>query len=218
MQTAKAVLIAIFATLITAPSFAQNNGTNDENSALVALLSYNSTWFVGADQKKSPRICFAVFKDGSYRMLRTTADGKVQRVQGIIEPEELRQIEVLLETPGFRALAGQRGGGIVRSGSETFMAEVPRDVGIQRVHWMNPDREHPFPQAAAEVVDWLQSFEPKHAEKLVDTEFPDVCPQLGPSVGQLLRPIWGWHHRSLRAREVLPEHRVLNCPKSHLYS
>jgi len=186
MRTVKAVLIAIIATLVTFPSLAQNSGTNDENASLVARLSYNSTWFVSADQKTSPRICFAVFKDGRYRMLRRTADGKGQRLQGTILPEELRQIEGMLDAPGFRALAGQRGPFIVLAGSETFIAEVPREVGVQRVLWMNPDREEPFPKPAAEVIDWLQSFEPKHAETLVDTEFPDVCPQLGPGV----RPIF----------------------------
>ena len=183
MRTAKAVLIAIIATLVTSPSFAQNNGANDENATLVARLSYNSTWFVSADQKTSPRICFAVFKDGRYRMLRRATDGKIKRVQGVIVPEELGQIEAMLKSPGFRALAGQRGGGvIIRSGSESFMAEVPREKGVQRLLWMNPDRENPFPEAAAEVVDWLQRFEPKHAETLVGTEFPDICPQLGPGV------------------------------------
>jgi hypothetical protein len=186
MRTTKAVLIAIIATLVTSPSFAQNSGTNDENATLVARLSYNSTWFVSADQKTSPRICFAVFKDGHYRMLRRTADGKSRRLQGTIVPEELRQIEVMLDAPGFRALAGQRGGGLVRSGSERFVAEVPRKGGVQRLLWINPDREEQFPDAAAEVIDWLQHFEPRHAESLVDTEFPDVCPQLGPGV----RPIF----------------------------
>jgi hypothetical protein len=185
MRTAKAVLIAIFATLVTSPSLAQNNGTNDENSSLVARLSYNSTWFVSPDQKRSPRICFAVFKDGRYRMLRKTTDGKIQRMQGVIVPEDLGQIDAMLKSPSFRALAGQRGG-VVRSGSETFMAEVPREDGVQRLLWMNPDREDPFPQAAAQVVDWLQRFEPKHGERLVDTEFPEVCPQSGPGV----RPIF----------------------------
>jgi hypothetical protein len=185
MRKLKAVLIAIIATLVASHSVAQNNGTHkglkDEKASLLARLSYNSTWFMSPDQHKSRRICFAVFRDGRYRMLRTTADGKSERLKGAIEPEELKQIEVLLETPSFRALAGQRGG-IVRSGSETFIAEVPRDVGIQRVLWMNPDREEPFPRPAAQVVNWLQSFEPKHAEALVETEFPDICPQLGPGV------------------------------------
>jgi hypothetical protein len=185
MRAAKVVLIVVIGTLVASPSFAQNNGTNDEN-ALVARLSYSSTWFVSADQKTSPRICFAVFKDGRYRMLRRSPDGRTQRVQGVIVPEELGQIEAMLKSPGFRALAGQRGGGIVRSGSERFIAEVPREDSVQRLLWMNPDRKEPFPEAAAEVIDWLQHFEPRHAESLVDTEFPDVCPQLGPGV----RPIF----------------------------
>jgi hypothetical protein len=186
MGTAKAVLIAIIATVVTSPLFAQNDGRPAENATLVARLSYYSTWFVSADQKTSPWICFAVFNDGRYRMLRRTADGKIQRVQGVIVPEELGQIEAMLKSPSFRALAGQRGPAVVRSGSETFMVEVPREKGVQRLLWMNPDHEDPFPPAAAQVVDWLQRFEPKHGERLVDTEFLDVCPQLGPGV----RPIF----------------------------
>ena len=54
MTTSKAVLIVIVATLVTSPTFAQNNRTNDANSSLLARLSYNSTWFVDADQKTSP--------------------------------------------------------------------------------------------------------------------------------------------------------------------
>jgi len=184
MRAAKVVLIVVIGTLVASPSFAQNNGTNDEN-ALVARLSYSSTWFVSADQKTSPRICFAVFKDGRYRMLRRSPDGRTQRVQGVIVPEELGQIEAMLKSPGFRALAGQRGG-VVREGSETFIAEVPREVGVQRVLWMNPDREEPFPKPAAEVIDWLQSFEPTHAETLLETEFSNICPQLGPGVRPVL--------------------------------
>jgi hypothetical protein len=185
MTTSRAVLIVIIATVVTSPTFAQNNRTNNANSTLLARLSYNSTWFVAADQKTSPRICLAVFKDGRYRMLRKTTDGKIQRVQGVIVPEDLGQIDAMLKSPSFRALAGQRGG-VVRSGSETFMAEVPREDGVQRVLWMNPDREDPFPEPAAEVVDWLQRFEPEHSEALVETEFSNICPQLGPGV----RPIF----------------------------
>ena len=97
-------------------------------------------------------------------------------------PQERGQIEALLNSPSFRALTSQGGAVVVRSGSESFMAEVSREDGVQRLLWMNPDREDPFPQAAAQVVDWLQRFEPKHGERFVDAEFPEVCPQLGPGV------------------------------------
>ncbi len=186
MTTSKAVLIVIIATLVTSPTFAQNNGAPAENATLVARLSYNSTWFVSADQKTSPWICFAVFNDGRYRMLRRTPDGKTQRVQGVIVLEELGQVEAMLTSPSFGSLTSQVGGVVVRSGSESFIAEVPREKGVQRLLLMNPDREDPFPEAAAEVVDWLQRFEPKHTEKLLETEFSNICPQLGPGV----RPIF----------------------------
>ncbi|MGH9512003.1 MAG: hypothetical protein ACRD2U_07680 [Terriglobales bacterium] len=169
--------------LVSLSAFADSNH-GQSGEPLLARLSYHRTWTVSRDDEGPPQICVALFQDGHYEMLRTTAGGKIERLQGTIGTEEIEHVKGLLESPDFRGLKGT-GQGLIRSGSESFAAEVPRENGVQYVERMNPDRERPFPEAVTKVVQWLQTFEPKQAEALINTEFPDICPRTGPPV----RPI-----------------------------
>ena len=92
--------------------------------------------------------------------------------------EQRKELASRLDAPGFRALSGTRGG-LLRQGSESFIAEVPRQSGLQRLLWMIPDAQSRFSKPVADIVDWLRDFQPKGATTLLPTDFPDVCPQVG---------------------------------------
>jgi hypothetical protein len=140
-------------------------------------LSYSSSW-IQAGQKYSPKICLSVWPDGHYRILRMNDKGQSQLLKGILPTEQLKQLQSLLDVPDFRDLSGTRGG-LLREGSESFIAEVPRQGSVQRLVWMIPDGESKFPKPVADIIGWVQDFQPKGAEALLRTDFPDVCPQVG---------------------------------------
>lgn len=140
-------------------------------------LSYSNSW-VRAGEKYSPKICLSVWPDGHYRILRTNDKGQPQLLQGVLPVEQLKQLRSLLDAPDFRVFSGTRGG-LLRQGSENFIAEVPRQSGVQRLVWMIPDGESKFSKPVADIIGWVQGFQPKGAEVLLRTDFPDVCPQVG---------------------------------------
>jgi hypothetical protein len=150
-------------------------------------------------------VCFAVYKDGGYRIVRSLNDGPTQRLHGNVPREEFRQLSNLLEAPEFRNLSGS-GGGLVRQEAATFAAEIAlagrwHDDGYGtkwlepeswRLQWLNADGETPFPSPVAKVIGWLKQFEPKNAKRFENTEFPDACPSSGirlvqPSLSENLR-------------------------------
>jgi hypothetical protein len=178
MQIRTLTLIALLSVLATGGLSAREDKPQNADTWLLARLSYRSTWTSPPGQKVAPRICLSVSKDGQYRILRLSDIGQTQVLQGTLTPGQLKQLQELLDAPDFRALAGSHGG-VVRRGSESFMAEVPREEGVQRVLWMIPDRKSGFPQPAARMVEWLRDFQPNGAETLINTEFPDVCPRVG---------------------------------------
>jgi hypothetical protein len=68
-------------------------------------------------------------------------------LQGTMPAKELKKLETLLQDPEFRALP-RSSGGILRKGAETFVAEVPRRNGVQRVVISDTEGENPFPHSA----------------------------------------------------------------------
>jgi hypothetical protein len=97
--------------------------------------------------------------------------------------EQFDRLRTLLSSPDFRVLSGDHGG-LLRQHAERFGAEVvDRDasgtVRTQRLEWLNPDGENPFPASVLKVVRWLKDFKPTNAQKFVYSEFPDVCPSGG---------------------------------------
>ena len=198
----KTLLIAAIL-LVASVSIAQE-ATPSADAALMARLSYDNSGF--AQPGSVMHVCFAVSKDGDYRIVRSLDDGQTQRLHGNMPKEEFRQLTNLLEAADFRDLSGN-GGGLVRQEAETFAAEIAvsgrwHDDGhgtkwlepeSWRLQWLNADGETPFPSSVAKVVDWLKRFEPKNAKRFENTEFPDVCPSLGlrlvqPSIYENLRP------------------------------
>jgi len=198
----KTLLIA--AILLVASVSIPQEATPSADAALMARLSYDNSGF--AQPGSMMHVCFAVSKDGDYRIVRSLDDGQTQRLHGNMPKEDFRQLTNLLEAADFRDLSGN-GGGLVRQEAETFAAEIAvrgrwHDDGhgtkwlepeSWRLRWLNADGEEPFPSPVANVVDWLKRFEPKNAKRFENTEFPDVCPSLGlrlvqPSISENLRP------------------------------
>src|SRR5579859_2338107 len=144
----------------------------------LARLSYNTF---------TTQICFAVAPDGSYRMVRSTAetyDGP-QRLQGNLSKKEFRQLEARLAAPGFRSL-GSNHAGLIRQNAEDFAAEISMPgnnseaaARTQRLQWLNADDESPFPATIEKLVSWMKSFQPKDARGFTYAEFPNVCPSIG---------------------------------------
>jgi hypothetical protein len=198
----KTLLIA--AILLAASVSIAQEATPSADAVLMARLSYDNSGF--AQPGSVMHVCFAVSKDGGYRMVRSLDDGHTQRLHGNMPKEEFRQLSNLLEAGDFRNLSGN-GGGLVRQEAETFAAEIAvggrwHDDGhgtkwlepeSWRRRWLNADGETPFPSPVAKMVDWLKRFEPKNAKRFENTEFADVCPSGGlslvqPSISENLRP------------------------------
>jgi hypothetical protein len=160
----------------------------DHDRALLARLSFTSTWVADYGDEGFPQICLSVDHTGHYRMRRLTTKGNAGVfVQGTLHPEllqgtlplnQLRKLEKLLQDPDFRSLTVPYFGGLLRKGAETFVAEVPREDGVQRVVMSDADRENPFPRSADRIVSWLQHFKAESAEPL-DVSAQDICPRGG---------------------------------------
>jgi hypothetical protein len=197
----KTLLIAAIV-LVASVAIAQE-ATPSADAALMGRLSYDNSGFVQPGSVM--HVCFAVYKDGGYRIVRSFNDGHTQRLHGNMPKEEFRQLSNLLAAAEFRNLSGN-GGGLVRQEAETFAAEIAlegrwHDDGhgtkwlepeSWRLQWLNPDGETPFPTPIAKVLGWLKRFEPKNAKRFENTEFLDVCPSGG------LRLVQPWISENLR--------------------
>jgi hypothetical protein len=160
-------------------------------TSLLVRMSFASSW-APSGFGSLPQICFSIDRSGRYEMRRVTIktsteplqgspNGKVvvrtphtELLQGTLQPSELGKLEKLLEDPEFLKLTVPPAS-IVRKGAETFVAEVPRGNGVQRVVMSDADRENPFPHSAKTIVNWLQQFKAEGSEPL-DVSAEDVCP------------------------------------------
>jgi hypothetical protein len=211
----KTILMAA-SLLVASVSLAQEGTPSAEDAdAVLARLSYDNSGLL-PQPGSVMHVCFAVSKNGDYRIERFlepvklqpgSSDDGVQRLRGNLPKEEFHQLSNLLEAADFRSLSGNRRPGVIRREAETFAAEIAvngqwHDDGhgtkwlepeSWRGQWLNADGEAPFPSPVAKVVEWLKKFEPKSAKRFERTEFPDVCPSAGtrlvqPSLSENLRP------------------------------
>lgn len=180
------------ASVLLASTFAwgQQPEINGPTSLLVRM-SFASSW-LPSGFGSLPQVCLSVDRSGHYEMRRVTIkptteplqDSPNRKVvggtphtellQGTLPAKELRKLDKLLGDSDFRNLAGPFGG-LLRKGAETFVAEVPREDGVQRVVMSDADRENPFPPSADRIVRWLQNFKAEGAEPL-DVSAKDICP------------------------------------------
>jgi hypothetical protein len=134
----KTLLIA--AILLVASVSIPQEATPSADAALRARLSYDNSGFTQPGSVM--HLCFAVSKDGDYRIVRSLDDGQTQRLHGNMPKEDFRQLTNLLEAADFRDLSGN-GGGLVRQEAETFAAEIAvsgrwHDDG-QGTKWLEPE-------------------------------------------------------------------------------
>jgi len=169
-----------------------------QDSDLMARLSYDRSTVVAREGEGVRQICIAVSRDGEYRIVRSLESGQTQRLQGKMAKEPLEQLKAMLDSAGFQALSGNHGG-LIRGEAETFGAEIPLAgsepaPGIEiapnphmqneiprahRLQWLHADGESPFPAPVSKVVQWLKHFQPTHAETVEDVQYRDVCPSVG---------------------------------------
>jgi hypothetical protein len=143
---------------------------------LLARLSYDSTYV--AEEKGQPhfsRLCFEVYRDGRYRISRM-ALGRTENLGGTISQDEVSHVADLLKKVDFE----NKGGGIVRRGSETFVAEIMREGRSARYIWVDPDHRRAFPRAAQDLIEWLQDFKAQGARPLTAPEVStmQICPRM----------------------------------------
>ena len=50
---------------------------------------------------------------------------------------------------------------------------------MQRLVWMIPDEKSKYSKPVADIIGWMQDFQPVGSKVLLRTDFPDVCPQMG---------------------------------------
>lgn len=189
------ILLAALSLFLAAPGSAQVEKVIHSDN-IFARLSYDES-AVRLQQKEPPanglpqdflpdinppHMCIAIAQDGSYRVAMIL-DGKFQHLQGKIKQEQFQQLRNLLSSPDFRSLSGSHSAMLLQR-AETFGAEVvqPNAVGTvrsQRLQWLNPDGENPFPPSVSKVIDWLKKFKPIGASEFVYSEFSNVCPTFG---------------------------------------
>jgi len=188
MSFTSVLLVAASLLCTTALSAQVKQDGNGPHPEIFARLAYNESG------QRRP-VCVAVATSGYYRAI-LTVNGRIQRLQGKMPTEQFNRLRALLSAPDFRALPGAQGG-LLRQHAESFGAEVfHSDAGdsgntvfnrlrTQRLEWLNPDDENPFPAPVLKVVRWLKDFKPPNAQNFLYSEFPDVCPSVGL---RLLRP------------------------------
>jgi hypothetical protein len=177
-------LVVVFGGLIVDAGEAQSNAPqsnraalNEENpNNLLARLSYDSTYVAEErGQPHFPRICFEVYRDGRYRTSRVRLGG-AENLGGTLSQEQLSHVANLLKKVDFE----NKGGGVVRQGSETFVAEIVRDGRTARYIWVDPDHHRPFPESAESVIRWLEDFRAQGASALTAPALSmmQICPRM----------------------------------------
>ncbi len=170
-------ITALIATLAllnpsTAPAKSKEHGPD----GLLARLSYSRTGMEGP----SPNICFAVYSDGYYRMIRRSTafvrhgDDGLEVLEGTLSQDQLVRLGTLLKGLDFQ----NREVATIHKSSESLTAEVVREGKMVPSVWVDPDHERPFPDSAVRVINWLEDFKAQGAAPLTLRELSDqsICP------------------------------------------
>jgi hypothetical protein len=172
----KRIWMSILCSLILQTYLAAQSGpANDQGpTTVLARLSYSNTFVAVSGQQRSPGICFELYRSGRYRVSRST-DGSTKTLGGTLTQEQLGAVTQLMNKLDFES----RGGGVIRNGSESFVAEIVRGHETMRYLWVNPDHQRPFPDSAATLVNWLQGFTPQDASPSTVPELSSdpICPR-----------------------------------------
>lgn len=161
-------------------SFSQTDSPHKpEQGTVLARLSYTSTYLVvGNEEKYLPRVCFELYRDGHYRIVRATTKGADENRAGKLSQDQFETISKMLMQLDFSSSPG----GVTRKGSESFVAEI---LGAEekRLLWVDPDHQRPFPDSVAKVIGWLRSFNSEEAVPFQRLELSTdpVCPRISPT-------------------------------------
>jgi hypothetical protein len=149
-------------------------GTPTEDTRVLARISYDSTYVSDAEEKRSPRICFEIYQNGRYK-IRKMQKGATESLAGNLSSDEMQEVKKMLKNLDFKSSEG----GLVRRGTESFVAEVVGKEESEQYLWMNPDHQRPFPASAANIIRWLQAFDDRRAAPFADPElsFDPICPR-----------------------------------------
>ena len=171
MRLSSMVALATLIFVVSLASAAQS--IPHQSDTILTRLSYSNSYPWNGTEPEYPRVCFALYADGHYRLSRLTQDGRVA-LEGTLSQRQLHRLLKLTE--GFDAEFS--GGDIVRQGAEMLLVDVMNGDKAVRHQWTNPDRRHPFPRAAIEIVEWLQNFKAEGASPLTlrDLGAEPICP------------------------------------------
>lgn len=158
-----------------------------DQGAVLARLSYTSTYLhvaKGNEEEYLPGVCFELYRDGQYRIVRRVTKGARPRLgprdenrAGKLPQDQFETISKMLMQLDFRSSPG----GVVRKGSESFAAEFPDRAAERHLLWVDPDHQRPFPESAAKVIGWLAEFQ--NSEDATPFKVPQittdpVCPRI----------------------------------------
>jgi hypothetical protein len=176
--------ILVFAGLVLGiPAAAQKPPEPPVNSEFTTRFSYENTWNVSYEHTwdglgrsdELRRLCFAFSRNGEYRILRQKKNsGPEEAFQGILGKSRQDHLQQMLNSAAFRNSSGN-GPGVILNGAETFVAKVPREGKEQYVTWTNRDRRDPFPAPAAEMIEWMRSFDTAGGQS-IRPETLNICP------------------------------------------
>lgn len=181
MSTLRTIFALSLCVIFQASSFSQTNSPhNPEQGTVLARLSYASTYLVvGNEEKYLPSVCFEVYRDGHYRIVRATTKGAHENRAGKLSQDQFETISKMLMQLDFSSGPGA----VIRKGSESFVAEVPNGAEERRLLWVDPDHQRPFPDSVAKVIGWLRSFNSEEAVPFQRLELSTdpVCPRISPT-------------------------------------
>jgi|ERR1700682_1183243 len=177
MMTSKRIWMGILCSVILQTYLAAQSGTrNDQGpTSLLARLSYSNTYPAVSGQQHSPRICFELYRSGRYRVSRMI-DGSTKTLGGTLTQDQLGAATQLMKRLDFENSRGS----VIRSGSESFIAEIVRGNETTRYLWVDPDHQRPFPDSAVSIINWLQGFTPQGASPITVPELSTdpICPKI----------------------------------------
>jgi hypothetical protein len=174
--------------MLSTTTFAQGN-VSASSDAVFARLGYESTWPVrGAARgvEGFSHVCVVIRQNGDYILQRKNTIGITQVQKGTLANADMERVSQMLNAADLRNLPSNNGSGVIKGGSQTFVAEIWRkQQSRQYLKWRDIDGTAPFPASIAIVVAWLRQFNPKGAQSMQIGE-ESICLRSGRSVRPLL--------------------------------
>ena len=125
-----------------------------------------------------PKICFALYRSGYYRISKRTLKGQ-EDLQGTLSEDQLVRVHGMLNNLDLKDTESDSS---VLNGTESveqLIVEIARGRDTLNHAWFDVDHHRPFPPSVVSIVNWLQSFKPRGESPLTLRELSDepVCPR-----------------------------------------